>query len=351
MSIHPPVTSAMLANQLGVSRATVSIVLNGHGPKRKISPTTIQRVLDAARDQGYAPNRTARNLRLQRSGVIGVVLADFRMDWAERVMRGMGEIFDPGEYTPLVGTHRWDAVRHRKELMSALQRRDEAVIVQPLPGQEEVYQQLMAVGIPLVFLGDRPPLTSSSPALPASFAGWDSAAAARTAVRHLVERGYRRIGHLGFHHPMRMTQERTAAYRQVMGEANLPVNEAWISLPHAGGAIEGTIANEIARMFAPGIEHPDALFVLNDGIALQLLEILDQRGIRVPQNVAIIGMGDLPLTGHSGIGLSTVREPCEEMGRAAAHAALSLIAEPGREPIVSLIPGNELRARRTTSKD
>jgi len=348
MSIRPPVTSAMLANQLGVSRATVSIVLNGHGPKRKISPTTIQRVLDAARDQGYAPNRTARNLRLQRSGVIGVVMADFRMDWAERVMRGMGEVFDPGEYTPLVATHRWDAVRHRKELMAALQRRDEAVIVQPLPGQEEVYQQFMAVGIPLVFLGDRPPITPTSTPLAASFAGWDSAAATRTAVRHLIDRGYRRIGHLGFHHPMHMTQERTAAYRRVLAEANLPVNEAWISLPHAGGAVEGTIATEIARMFAPGIEHPDALFVLNDGIALQLLEILDQRDIRVPQDVAIIGMGDLPLTGHSGISLSTVREPCEEMGRAAAHAALSLIAEPGREPIVSLIPGNELRARRTT---
>lgn len=345
MNSRTPVTSAMLADQLGVSRATVSIVLNGHGPRRKISPTTIQRVLDAARAQGYAPNRTARNLRLRRSGVIGVVLADFRMDWAERVMRGMGEIFDPGEYTPLVATHRWDVVRQRKELMAALQRRDEAVIVQPLPGQEDLYRHLMAVGIPLVFLGDRP-----STRLPASFAGWDSAAAAHTAVRHLVERGYRRIGHLGFHHPLRMTQERTAAYRQVMREANLPVNEAWVSLPHTGGSAEDIIATEIVRMFAPGTEHPDALFVLNDGLALQALEILDRRGIRIPQDVAIIGMGDLPLTGHSGISLSTVREPCEEMGRAAAHAALTLIAEPGSTPIVSLIPGNELRVRRTTTR-
>ncbi len=349
MTIRPPVTSAMLAEQLGVSRATVSIVLNGHGPKRKISPHTIQRVLDAARDQGYAPNRTARNLRMQRSGVIGVVLADFRMDWAERVMRGMGEVFDPGEYTPLVATHRWDVVRHRKELMAALQRRDEAVIVQPLPGQEDLYHHLLSVGIPLVFLGDRPPETPGAPALPASFAGWDSAAATRTAVRHLIDCGYRRIGHLGFHHPMRMTQERTAAYRQVLSDAGLPVNDAWISLPPAGGAVEGTIAAEITRMLASS-EKPDALFVLNDGLALQLLEILDQRGIRVPQDLAIIGMGDLPLTGHSGISLSTVREPCEEMGRAAAHAALSLIAEPGRAPIESLIPGNELRVRRTTQK-
>jgi LacI family transcriptional regulator len=280
---------------------------------------------------------------MQRSGVIGVVLADFRMDWAERVMRGMGEIFDPGEYTPLVATHRWDAVRHRKELMAAMQRRDEAVIVQPLPGQEELYRHVLSVGIPLVFLGDRPTTD-----LPTSFAGWDSAAAARTAVRHLIERGFRRIGHLGFHHPLRMTQERTAAYRQTLQEAGLSVNEAWISLPPAGGAIEGILAAEIARMLA-GSEKPDAWFVLNDGLALAVLEILDQRGVRVPQDLALIGMGDLPLTGHSGISLSTVREPCEEMGRAAAHAALSMITEPGREPIVSLIPGNELRARRTTT--
>lgn len=343
MSIRLPVTSAMLAEQLGVSRATVSIVLNGHGPQRKISPTTIQRVLDAAREQGYAPNRTARNLRMQRSGVIGVVLADFRMDWAERVMRGMSEEFDPGDYTALVATHRWDAVRHRKELLAAMQRRDEAVIVQPLPGQDDLYQHLLSVGIPLVFLGDRP-----TAALPASFAGWDSAAAARTAVCHLIERGYRRIGHLGFHHPMRMTQERTAAYRQALHQAGLPVNEAWISLPPAGDAIDGVMAAEVARMLASN-EKPDALFVLNDGLALSLLEVLDQRGIRTPQDLAIIGMGDLPLTGHSGISLSTVREPCEEMGRAAAHAALALIAGPGRAPIESLIPGNELRARRTTT--
>jgi LacI family transcriptional regulator len=343
MSVRPPVTSAMLAEQLGVSRATVSIVLNGHGPSRKISATTIQRVTDAAREQGYSPNRMARNLRLQRSGVIGVVLADFRMDWAERVMRGMGEVFDPGERTPLVATHRWDAVRHRKELLAALQRRDEAVIVQPLPGQEDTYRQLMGAGIPVVFLGDHPPED-----IGASFAGWDSAPAARTAVRHLVERGFRRIGHIGFAHPMRMTQERTAAYRQTLVEAGLPADPAWISLPPAGGAVEGTLAGVVERMFAPGVQHPDALFVLNDGLALALLEVFDRRGMRIPQDLGLIGMGDLPLTGHSGIGLSTVREPCEEMGRAAAHAALALIAAPDRAPIVSLIPGNELRVRKST---
>lgn len=339
-----PVTSAMIAQKLGVSRATVSIVLNGHGEARKISPTTIARVVTTARELGYAPDRAARNLRLRRSGVVGVLLADFRMDWSERVMTGMAEVFDPSSHTALVATHRFDPARHRKELMAAVQRRDEAIIVQPVPGQDELYRQVIRSGVPLIFLGDRP--LADLPT--ASFAGWDSAAAACTAVEHLVATGRTRIGHIGVEHALRMTLERTATYRRVLTESGLRINERWIAIPPPGGDVAGMLAGIIERMFAPGGERPDALFLLNDGLALTLLEVLDQRGIRVPDDVAVIGMGDLPLTGHRGISLSTVREPCEEMGRAAARAALTLIADPGKGPLIAPIPGNELKARRTT---
>jgi LacI family transcriptional regulator len=342
-----PVTAAMIAQRLGVSRATVSIVLNGQGEARKLSPATIQRVAAAARELGYAPDRAARHLRLRRSGVVGVLLADFRMDWSERVMTGMAEVFDPSAHTALVATHRFDPARHRKELTAAAQRRDEAIIVQPVPGQDELYRQVLRAGVPLVFLGDLP-LGEAKGAPPASFAGWDSAAAARTAVEHLVATGRRRIGHIGVEHPLRMTLERTATYRRVLAESGLPVDERWIAIPPPGGDVAGMLAGIVARLFAPGAERPDALFMLNDGLALTLLEVLDQRGIRVPEDVAVIGMGDLPLTGHRGIGLSTVREPCEEMGRAAARAALTLIADPGKAPLIASIPGNELKARRTT---
>src|ERR1700747_3159729 len=98
-------TTKELARRLSVSRATVSIVLNGRAQQRNITPETTRRVLDAARALGYVPNRAAPNLRRQRSGVIGVVLANFRMDWAERVMTGLLEVFDPSGFTPFVATH------------------------------------------------------------------------------------------------------------------------------------------------------------------------------------------------------------------------------------------------------
>jgi LacI family transcriptional regulator len=101
-------------------------------------------------------------------------------------------------------------------------------------------------------------------------------------------------------------------------------------------------------MFAPGCEHPDALFALNDALALSTLEVLYELGIRVPDDVALMGMGDLPFTAYAGVSLSTMKEPIEEMGREAAKLMLELIAHPGKGPVERLIPCLELKARRTT---
>jgi LacI family transcriptional regulator len=343
-TLSRPVTTKDLARRLSVSRATVSIVLNGRAQQRNITPETTQRVLEAARELGYIPNQAARTLRRQRSGVIGVVLADFSMDWAERVMTGMLAVFDPGGFTPFVATHRFDPARQRKELMAALQRHDEGVICQPLPGQEDCYREFQGRGVPLVFLGDEP---AGLPEV--SSVCWDAGAAARTVVQHLVQTGRRRIGHIGFTYPLRFSQARVAAYQAVLSEAGLHCDERWsTTLPASLGA-SGIVAAALERAFAPGIEHPDALFVLNDHLALTALEALEQRGLRVPEDVALVGMGDLPCTAQRGIGLTTVREPCEELGRAAAETVLDLVGAPMRAPISCLISCTELMARRTSA--
>ncbi len=342
-ALSRPVTTKDLARRLSVSRATVSIVLNGRAQQRNITPETTQRVLEAARELGYVPNQAARTLRRQRSGVIGVVLADFSMDWAERVMSGLLAVFDPGGFTPFVATHRFDPARQRKELMAALQRHDEGVICQPLPGQEECYREFQRSGVPLVFLGDEPAGLHE-----VSSVCWDAGAAARMAVEHLVANGRRRIGHIGFTYPLRFSQARVAAYQAVLQEAGLPLEDRWSNTLPASLGAPGIVAAALARSFAPGFAHPDALFVLNDHLALTALEALERRGLRVPDDVALIGMGDLPFTGQRGIGLSTVREPCEELGRGAAETILELVGAPMRAPINCLISCTELLARRTS---
>jgi len=337
------VTIAEVAQRASVSVTTVSIVVRGLDKERRISAETAGRVRAAVEELNYVPNRFARNLRLRRTGMIGVVMTNLRADWAETVMGGMLEVFRPREHTPFVAIHHFDAQLAHKELLACLQRRDEGVICQPMPGERKLYEQLWLAGLPVIFLGDRP---EDVPEV--SFVGWDSGAAARIAVEHLVETGRRRIAFIGVDYPMRMTRGRYQAYVDVLREAGLPARAEWTAKAPMDWSLPRIVDWSLDRLFASGPERPDAIFALNDGIALPLLEAMDARGITVPEDVAVIGMGDLPMTGHRGIGLSTVREPCAEMGREAAQLMLDLIANPDIGPVQRLIPGRELKVRRTT---
>lgn len=341
-----PVTAEKLAKKLGLSRATVSIVLRGDAVRRKISPGTTRRVLDAAREHNYIPNQAARTLRRQRTDIVGVILPDFRLDWAEQVMDGMLAVFDDSPYSPFVAIHRFDPALFRKEALSAVQRRDDALICYPLPGMNDVYEQITAMGIPLVFIGDRPLDVDQ-----ASWVIWDAGAAAAAAVKHLVDLGCRRIGFLGMDFPMTMSQARFEAYRSVLKQARLPIDEKLISLPPSTASLGDIVESGLDQMFNGPGEKPDGLFVLNDGSALPALDSLRRRGIRVPGDVRVVSMGDVPLAGHSAIGLSTMREPLAEMGRVAAEEALKLIAGPKQTFIQRVIQSNELQQRRTTLGD
>jgi DNA-binding LacI/PurR family transcriptional regulator len=337
------VTSTELAGKLGLSRATVSIVLRGDAERRKIPAKTVERVMRAAERYNYVPNQIAQRLRKQRSGVVSVIVVNFRMDWAEAVMDGVLEVLEAKGLTPFVATHRNDPQRQERELLAALSRRDDGVICQPIAGHTAIYERLRKAGIPVVFLGDYP---ADMPHV--SRVAWDSGEAARVAVQHLIDTGRRRIAYLGMHYPLHMHIARFAAYEDAIRDAGLPLNPRWVVHASAQGTLDDTLDPALARFFAPGAEHPDAIFVINDGLALPMLERLAAAGIRVPQDVAVIGMGDVPMARHVGIGLSTVVEPVREMGVEAAQAMAALIGNPALAPIERIIVSNTLRARRTT---
>ncbi len=338
-----PVTSADVAREAGVSRTTVSIVLRGHTASKKIGADTIRRVVAAAEKLKYVPNLMARSLRQQKSGSIGVVIGNFRSDWADSLMAGMQEVFEPSGYTPFFSAHRFDARRAHNELLACLRRRDEGVVYQPMPGETRFYNRLRDADAPLLYLADRPPNTPQ-----ASFVGWDSVTATRVAIRHLVETGRNRIAMVGLDYPMEMNRGCQKVFIDVLKETGLPLQDRWIALAPPSWTLERIMNWALDRFMPPGREYPDAVFALGDTLALALLEILDVRGIRVPEDVAVMGLGDLPLTGHTRIGLSTVREPTREIGRQAAKLMLELINEPPQAPSQRLIGGIELKARRTT---
>lgn len=343
-SVRPVVTATDIARQLGLSRTTVSMVLRGEARKRQISQQTRDRILAAAKELNYAPNLWARNLRRQSSGMVGVIFVNFSLDWAQQVVSGMTCVLEAAGYSPFVAIHDWQRKRARRELLSCLQRRDDAVIMQPVPSLTDLYMGVRQAGVPLVFLGDRP---GDMP--DASFVAWDSAPDTRLAVEHLIRTGRRRIAYLGYKYPMPINENRFEMFALVLQEAGLPLNRDWVTVSPIESDLDRIADRALSKMFNDGQNHPDAIFAQNDGLAIPLLSALRSRGVRVPDDVAVVGMGDYPITSHEGISLSTTREPLPEMGREAALAVIELIRDPAQAPIQRLVPGGELRIRRTTS--
>lgn len=346
MSEYPdrPVTTADIAEQLGLSQSTVSIVLRGEAKKRRISSETAERVLATARKLNYSANLWARNLRQQRSSMIGVILVSLRWDWAQIAVQGMTEVLHPRGYMPFVAIHNFDDKRCRRELESCLKRRDAGIIMQPMPGMAELYERIDGAGIPLVFLGDVP-----GDAEQANYVAWDSTEGARRAVEHLIDTGRRRIGFFGFDYPMPLNRARYETYLDVLKQAGLMPQEHWVARAPLSWALDLIPDWCVSRMFDPQREPPDAIFALNDGLALPLLHALKVRGIRVPEDVAVVGMGDCPMAGHLSVGLSTIVEPVAEMGRQIARVVTELVDSPSGAAIQQLVPGGELKVRGTTA--
>lgn len=338
-------TAMDIARKAGVSRTTVSMVLRGEAEKRNISAATAERVMAIAREMHYVPNQWARNFSRQRTGMVGVVFVNLRWDWAELCVRGMADVFKSHRYTAFTAIHDFDTERARRELLSCLQRRDEAVIIQPVPGVVDLYERLQQVGVPLVFFCDRPPELPDS-----NYIAWDSVPDARIAMQHLIGLGRKRIGYFGYDYQIPINQARFEMYLTSLQEAGLPVHNEWI-FKTSDWPLQRLLDRAVEQLFDRGGERPDALFVVNDGLAIPLLDVMQKRGIRVPDDVAVMSMGDYPISGHHGIGLSSMAEPLEEMGRQAAAAVVQLIDDPGCGPIQKLVPGGGIKVRRTTVGD
>ena len=312
-------TSGDVAERAGVSRTTVSFVLNRR-PGVTIPDSTRQRVLDAAAELGYHPHGPARQLAGRASHTLGLVLRQSGQQVAgdalladtlrglsdaarERGYRVLVEAFEPGDgsYVSLLRSAHCDGL----------------VISGPLiddPG----LASLVADGFPVVIQGWLPDLDAPSVDV-------DNVAGARLAVDHLIALGHRRIACIT-NAPRTYTaaEERLTGYRQALLAAGIPVNDALV----AEGAFEpGSGHDAVMRLLDSAGDDPPftALFVASDVVALGAIDALRHRGLRVPQDVSVVGFDDIPLAAYIDPPLTTVRVPAHELGLATGRALLARI--------------------------
>lgn len=342
------VTELSIAEKAGVARSTVSRILNNQGKKYRISDKTVEHVFRVAKELNYTPNTMARNLRLQKSSNISLLVGDLGSDWAQCMLNGIEPVLDKNGYSSFIAIHRWDVERERKECNSIISRRDEGVICQPIPFSTN-YKLLFDQNVPVVFVSDAIDDLENTKV---SYVIWDSAPAAKVAIEHLIEIGRRRIGFIGVRHQTLSTKARYASYCKTLDEAGMEIKQELvvqdITIADMVKDSTGVITKAVERLIRHSPVYPDALFVMNDGIALVVLEVLWKLGIKVPDDIAVVGMGDLPIAGNHAIGLTTVKEPLEEMGRMGSDLLFELLQNPGKGPIKRLCHSADLKIRKTT---
>lgn len=321
-------TSAEVARLAQVSRTTVSFVLNGV-TDRGISEATRQRVLEAALRLGYEPNAAARALAGGASGSIALVLPSvqhLQVDaFLAQLLASVSASCQASGLKLLIETSEGHAPGDFVRLVRS--RRIDGLIVAHLRTAELAHlQQLRDSGVPLVVLGCGLAADAGLVAI-----GDDSGPSARLAVRHLLALGHRRIGFVNYA-PASFHQaaQREQGWRQALQEAGISAPDDW--RVHADiSADSGWRATQALLARGGGLT---ALFAGNDTIAFGALRALREAGLRVPQDMALIGYDDIPLAAFAEPPLSSVRSDPAAQGR---HAVARLrqalgLADPGALP-------------------
>jgi len=303
-----------VARRAGVSRSTVSVVLNDR-TSIAIAPATRQRVLDAARELGYVPSAAARQLASGRARTIGLVIT-----YAEHLKT---DAFVPQAlYSLNHAAHR----RGFRVLVEALEdvtapdayqqlvrgkQIDGLIVLNPREDDARL-PKLIADGFPVVVIGHAP----VGPQVDV-----DNVGSARHLVEHLLHLGRRSIATLPYaplaHHSSAM---RLDGWRAALQDAGLDAGADWVETADFS-ADSGRAATErlLARV------RPDALFAGNDVVAFGAMTALRSAGLRIPDDVAVVGFDDVPLAAHACPPLTTVRLPAVEMGRRAAERLIRRI--------------------------
>jgi len=298
-----------------VSIATVSRCL--HQPD-VVSAKTRDRVMAAVLATGYTLNAAAQSLRQRRSNTVLVVVPDIGNTFFSEILGGIEQVASVAGLTMLIGDTGLRADREEalvRHLMNG--RADGALLlVEPMEAWFDL-RAANAKGVhPIVMISELGPQPGT---LSVSI---DNEAASRAAVRHLIAAGHRRIAHLSGPDSTGLTQLRHAGYAQALAEAGLPAEPAYV-LPGDFGLDSGRAA--FAR-FAALDPRPTAIFCANDETAMGFIAAAHHAGVRVPQDVSVVGFDDIHFAQGFIPALTTIRQPRAAMGAAAMRLLLSILA-------------------------
>jgi LacI family transcriptional regulator len=323
-----------VAKLAGVAPITVSRVINNSG---YISEETRQKVEMAVSQLGYVPNTLSQSLRWKQTGVLALVLTDVTNPFWTTVARGVEDAASQAGYNVILCNTDESPKKQDSYLTALLQKRVDGVLLVPARDELDVIQRIQTLKVPLVVLDRRPSQ------LLVDSARCDSAQGAYQLTRLLLERGHRQIALLTGSPHVATSIDRLDGYRRALREFDLAESAEMVLY----GAFTLESGQEMTRLALAMNPRPTAIFAGNNFIAIGMMQSLHEAGIRVPEEMSVVGFDDLPASLLIDPFLTVAVQPAYEMGVQALKMLINRLTGDGTSAPQEVILPVEIVERRS----
>ncbi|MBT1701757.1 LacI family DNA-binding transcriptional regulator [Chryseosolibacter indicus] len=332
------VTIKDIAKTLGISKSTVSRALCG---RTDIHPDTKKKIIELARSLNYEPNALAINLKQQRTNTIGVIIPETVNGFFARATGGIQKRADMAGMNVMICQSDESYIIEKKNIHSLMSGRVDGVIISVSheTDQSEHFAALQQKGIPMVFF-DR-----ISEDLETSQIITNNHEIAFEGTNHLISQGCKRIAYVAGPHHLNNSKNRLHGYLDALKQHNIEVQDSYI----IHSSYKSDKVEEYTRYLLNLPQRPDAVFAINDFAAVEMMHILKKSGLRIPDDIAILGFNNENISRFVEPSLSSIDHPAYDIGMAAAEVLINQIRHPELKPEKRIVK-SKLIIRESTQK-
>jgi len=339
MSIQKAPTIYDIADALNLSPATISRGLKDHPAIRK---DTRKRIIDKAKEMGYQHNSFASNLRRNRTNTIGVIVPRLNSYFMSTVIAGMERVANKAGYNLIISQSMESIDKEIANVKTMFNSRVDGLMVSLAYDTQDIehFEMLLSKGIPLIFFDrifDHPNCTCLV---------IDNYKAGYEMTNHMIEQGCKRIAHITASQKRNVYADRMRGYKQALADNSIAFDESLVFVNN----LTDQAGIDVSRAVLEMKTLPDGIFSANDACAVSCIRELKQAGIKIPEQIAVAGFNNDPLSKVIKPNLTTVQYPGEEMGEMAASTLIRRLDRLEGANLNSIVLRHELIIRESTKR-
>ena len=298
------VTLRDIASLTGFSINTVSRALNN---KEEVNRDTRTKILAAAAQFGYRPNRLAKGLRSNKTGTIGIVVTDVANPFFSALVKGIARAAREFDYSIILQDSDEDYAGEEEAIQVLLAEQVDGILITPVQSEQETIERLAKAHFPFVLVGRYFHDLDTNYVVPDDYQG------GFIATDHLLKQGHRRIAMVNGPLHISSARERFQGFSDALAKYDIPVDKSLVST----GALTVEEGLDLARCILKRVPRPSAIVCYSDFVAFGVMQAIREIGLSIPDDIAVVGFDDVRMASCLQVPLTTIQSPKEELGRQA----------------------------------